>query len=93
VLLFLIADNRKIANENRILIGQVESVVSHQAARDYQDCLSRNDRATQAMKAFKALVAAHTEDGSLNAAKVWKSYLDNSKQHPLPPCVKPKGGE
>jgi hypothetical protein len=89
VLGFLIFRTQAISHANRRLIAEVAAISQAQAEKSYQDCLARNARAAESIKAFEKLVAAHTADGSTNAAKVWKSYLDDTTRVPLPPCAKP----
>jgi hypothetical protein len=89
VLGFLIWRTADLAGDNRRLIAAVAALNQTQAKQDYRDCVARNARANESIKAFGKLVAAHKQDGSTQAARVWQSYLDDTRQHPLPPCVKP----
>jgi type VI protein secretion system component VasK len=89
VLGFLIFRTQNLVNDNRRLIAQVAALTQTQAEKGYQDCVTRNARATESIKAFQKLVAAHNKDGSTQAARVWQSYLDATRRVPLPPCTKP----
>lgn len=89
VLGLLIWQVYSLANDNRRLIAEVAELNWVQAEKGYQDCVARNARAAESVKAFGRLIAAHKQDGSTQAARVWQSYLDDTKQHPLPPCTKP----
>jgi hypothetical protein len=89
VLGFLIFRTQSIVHGNRRLIAEVAALTQAQAAKGYTDCLARNARAEESIKAFKKLVAAHTKDGSEKAARVWQSYIDDTRRVPLPPCSKP----
>ena len=96
VLGFLIFSNRDLANDtraltqdNRRMIAEVAAISQGQAEKSYQDCITRNTRATESIKAFGKLVAAHRADGNPEAARVWQSYLDDTRRVPLPSCSKP----
>jgi hypothetical protein len=89
VLGFLIWRTADLANDNRRLIAEVADLNRVQAEKGYQECVARNTRANESIKAFGKLVAAHTRDGSTQAARVWQSYLDDTRRVPLPPCTKP----
>jgi hypothetical protein len=89
VLGFLIFRIQDLGHDNRRLIVEVAALSQAQAEKGYQECVARNARATESIKAFGKLVAAHKQDGSTQAARVWQSYLDETTRHPLPPCAKP----
>jgi hypothetical protein len=85
VLGFLIWRTQDLAHNNRQLITDVAALTRTQAEQGYQDCVTRNTRAEQSIKAFGNLVAAHTKDGNPAAARVWQTYLDTTRRVPLPP--------
>jgi hypothetical protein len=89
VLGFLIWRTQTLVIDNRRLIADVAAINQAQAERNYTDCITRNNRAAEAIKSFKKLITAHTRDGNLDTAKVWKEYLDATERVPLPSCIKP----
>jgi hypothetical protein len=92
VLGFLIWRTTDLTYDNRRLIAQVATLNQTQAEQDYRECVARNIRATESVKAFQRLVVAHKKDGNPAAAQAWQSYLDATQQVPLPPCTKPVPG-
>lgn len=74
---------------NRDVIAQVDALNDKLADEAYTECVSRNTRAKESMKALEKLAAAHRGDGNPKSAAIWQEYLEQSRKNPLPSCKKP----
>lgn len=83
---------QNLAEDNRRLIAQVDTLNRSQAEGVYQDCLARNQRSVETGKALSQLVDANIKDGNKSAAAVWQKYLKATREQKLPPCEKPAPG-